>query len=308
MPRPWRRDDGTDRHYWFLLMQAHPEYVSIYASGDGSGPSLIALPDVNPSQTAREQCHVEGLATFHPDRGCSLCGLPAMAKKARCACRQAWFCSKACQKAHWKSHRTECKKIQKKLRAGSSEKAMANSVSKTIKSSDASTKAAAGPAQSRTLIRDTHVLEEFDGSPDPNLMVLYHHKRDQAFDAFNVPEYNAQMIDYYAKGLSVVEIVPRRIRNNQYFLVCLQHPTNKAINAICQLAFQCRRQFLGYAMLVKQCCFVCSRPRAIKCEKCECACFCSAACKQRGAVAHARMCKLVQSSNFVVDKEELQLL
>ena len=316
VPRPWRQDDGTDRHYWCLLMRAHPEYASIYASGGGPGPSLIALPGANASQTAREQCHVEGLAAFHTSRGCSLCGLPAMAKKARCACRQAWFCSRACQKAHWKGHKAECKRIQTALRAEKSNGRARTTTARTATASAAAASAASitgvppavvGASKPKTLQIDTHILEEFDSSRDSNLMVLYHHKRDQAFDAFNVQEYNAQMLDYYAKGLSVVEVVPRRIRNNDYFLVCLRHPTNKAVNAICQLAFQCRRQFLGYAMLVKQCCFVCGRPGAAKCE-CECACFCSASCKQQGSAAHAPLCELVQASSVIVDREVLQLL
>ena len=37
----------------------------------------------------------------------------------------------------------------------------------------------------RTLERDTSLLEEFRGSRDPDVLVLYHHFRDQAFDCFN---------------------------------------------------------------------------------------------------------------------------
>lgn len=40
----------------------------------------------------------------------------------------------------------------------------------------------------RTLKMETQILAEFDGNRDPDLMALYHHNRDQAFDAFNVPE------------------------------------------------------------------------------------------------------------------------
>ena len=118
------------------------------------------------------------------------------------------------------------------------------------------------------------------------------------------------MLDYYSKGLSVIEVVPRRIHDDDYFLVCLRHSTNKTANALCQLAFQCRRQFFGYTMLVKQCCFVCGRPGAEKCEKCECACFCNSNsdCRRQGANAHAQLCKLVQAKMPTIDREVLQLL
>ena len=159
----------------------------------------------------------------------------------------------------------------------------------------------------KTLKMEDQTLAEFDGNRDPDLAALYHHRRDQAFDAFNVPEYTAQLLDYYAKGLAVVEVVPRRIRNNEYFLVCLAHP-DKERNTLCQMAFQCRRQFLGYSMLVKRSCFVCGRPGADKCA-CECACFCSSECKQRAAAEHAPLCRLVRASAPTVDTEEpLQLM
>ena len=46
------------------------------------------------------------------------------------------------------------------------------------------------PGKKRTLKRDTALLREFDaGGEDPNLLVLYHHLRDQAFDCFNASEY-----------------------------------------------------------------------------------------------------------------------
>merc|ERR1711957_733856 len=109
---------------------------------------------------------------------------------------------------------------------------------------------------------------------------------------------------YYAKGLAVVEVVPRLIAGTPCFLVCLAHP-GKDQNTLCHMAFQCRRQFCGYSMLVKQHCFVCRRPGAAKCA-CECACFCSSECEKRGAADHAPLCKLVRASTVTVDKEVLQ--
>ena len=75
----------------------------------------------------------------------------------------------------------------------------------------------------RTLQRDNAVLQEFDGSGDPNTLVLYHHLRDRAFDAFNAAEYNEQMLRYYAGGITVSEVVPRKMGDNDYLLVCLRN-------------------------------------------------------------------------------------
>jgi hypothetical protein len=178
---------------------------------------------------------------------------------------------------------------------------------KTPKPAHAAASSQPGPVgQPKTLQMETQVLAEFDGSRDPDVMALYHHRRDMAFDAFNVSEYHAQLLDYYAKGVRVVEVVPRRIRDNLYFLVCLSHP-DPTRNTLCQMAFQCRRQFLGYSMLVKQNCFVCHRPGAPKCA-CECASFCSSECEKGGAVDHAPVCKKIRASSVLVDTEVLQLL
>jgi hypothetical protein len=159
----------------------------------------------------------------------------------------------------------------------------------------------------RTLKMETQILAEFVGNRDPDLAALYHHRRDMAFDAFNVPEYTAQVLDYYEKGLAVVEVVPRLLGGTPCFLVCLAHP-DKDRNTLCQMAFQCRRQFLGYSMLVKQHCFVCQRPGAAKCSKCECACFCSSECETQGRAEHALLCKLVRASKVNLDTEVVQLL
>jgi len=89
--------------------------------------------------------------------------------------------------------------------------------------------------------------------------------------------------------------------------VCLAHPVAER-NTLCQLAFQCRRQFLGYSILLKRSCFVCNRPAAAKCV-CECASFCSADCAQKGDAEHAPLCRLVRAGKAVtVDAEALQLL
>ena len=75
----------------------------------------------------------------------------------------------------------------------------------------------------RTLKRDNAVLQEFDNSRDPSTLVLYHHLRDRAFDAFNAAEYNEQMLGYYAGGIEVSEVVPRKMGDNDYLLVCMRN-------------------------------------------------------------------------------------
>ena len=75
----------------------------------------------------------------------------------------------------------------------------------------------------RTLQRDNAVLQEFDGSGDPSTLVLYHHLRDRAFDAFNAAEYNEQMLRYYAAGITVSEVVPRKMGEHDYLLVCMRN-------------------------------------------------------------------------------------
>ena len=50
----------------------------------------------------------------------------------------------------------------------------------------------------RELKRDTKILQEFDDSSSPDLLVLYYHLRDMDFDCFNASEFHQQMIRYYA--------------------------------------------------------------------------------------------------------------
>jgi hypothetical protein len=158
----------------------------------------------------------------------------------------------------------------------------------------------------RTLKRDTAILREFDENNDPNVLALYHHYRDQAFDAFNAVEYHAQMLRYYSAGICVVIVVSRKIRENDYFLVCLRNPKEE-LNTLCELSFLCMRQFVGISMLVKKNCFVCNKPTALKCTSCKCACFCSKECQASGWKAHKKLCKLVKASAPKVETECVEL-
>jgi hypothetical protein len=160
----------------------------------------------------------------------------------------------------------------------------------------------------RTLKRDNSLLQEFNDSQDPNLLVLYHHLRDHDFDCFNSSEYNSQMLKYYSRNIRVVEVVSRRIRDNDYFLVCLRSEETGANPALCEMAFQAQRQFAGYAMLVKKRCFVCHAKTAKKCTGCQCASFCSKECLKAGWKEHQKLCKMVDASSIKLDTEVLQII
>ena len=147
----------------------------------------------------------------------------------------------------------------------------------------------------RELKRDMGVLSEFNDSEDPNLLVLYHHMRDRAFDAFNAAEYHTQMLRYYANAITLVEVVPRKISDNHYLLVCLKHK-EETRNTLCELAFQCQRQFVGICMLVKRRCFVCHKRTTNQCSQCRCACFCSKECQRIGWAGHKALCVAVKAA------------
>ena len=168
--------------------------------------------------------------------------------------------------------------------------------------------------EERTLKREHGLLREFDGSPDPNVLVLYYHFADRAFDCFNTPEYKVQMLRYFEKGLSIKLIVPRMIGPNEYFLVGLQH-SDPDKNALCEVAFNCGRSFTGISMLVKKRCFACHKPLDGK-TPCEdgyhCAWFCTdPMCVQRHSAIRSEykiLGKKIDISKVVVETECLQLL
>jgi len=174
----------------------------------------------------------------------------------------------------------------------------------------ASTSSTSMPKE-RTLRRDNALLREFDGSPDPNVLALYYHYADRAFDCFNAAEYNTQMMRYYDHGLSVRLVIPRRIgssESNLYLLVGLQHADSDK-NTLCEVAFNCGRSFAGISMLVKRRCFACSRPRSAVCKSCLCACFCSEACESSDVGKdHRKLCELIDTSSIVTEDECVQLL
>uniref|UniRef100_A0A7S0Q6P3 Uncharacterized protein n=1 Tax=Coccolithus braarudii TaxID=221442 RepID=A0A7S0Q6P3_9EUKA len=160
--------------------------------------------------------------------------------------------------------------------------------------------------QQKTLKRDNALLREFDDSRDPDVLALYYHYKDSAFDCFNAPEYNTQMLDYYAHDVVVTIVVARLIKGNTYMLVCLQHKEPEK-DTLCQLAFQCMRQFAGISMLVKARCFACGKPGAPRCS-CQCACFCTDCAKSEIKRGHSRLCHLIRASPVTTEEEVVTLL
>jgi hypothetical protein len=165
---------------------------------------------------------------------------------------------------------------------------------------------ASSDEEPRTVTRDNAVLREFNGSRDPTMMALYFHFKDHAFDAFNAAEYYAQLIRYHGAGIRVVAAIPRRMGDNLYSLVCLKNDQVER-NTLCELAFQCKRQFVGISMLVKKVCFVCHKPGAASCPSCHCACFCSDACAKRGREAHEPVCRLVRGTGVLLEDEVVEI-
>jgi len=155
----------------------------------------------------------------------------------------------------------------------------------------------------KTLARHHQLLAEFDGSRDPETLALYYHVRDKAFDAYDAAEYNAQMLRYYAAGITCVAVAPRRIRGNEYLLVCLRYEDLDR-NSLCELGFQCMRSFCGVCILVKRRCFVCGRPGAP--TYAAVCCFCPG-CETRGLETFGDLCAKVEARPPEVEEEVLTI-
>ena len=100
-------------------------------------------------------------------------------------------------------------------------------------------------------------------------------------------------------------VVPRRIHDNDYFLVCLQNLVDPDSNTLCEVAFNCMRSFAGISMLVKKRCFVCQNPRASM-STCGCTCFCSKECEENASsFGHQELCRLIRAqSNAIATEDE----
>ena len=169
------------------------------------------------------------------------------------------------------------------------------------------TASAADEPTQRTLKKDHALLHEFNGSPDPDVLALYYHFKDRAFDCFNAREYHSQMVSYYKAGYIVKLVVPRHIGPDEHFLVGLQHKDPDQ-NTLCEVAFNCGRSFTGISMLVKKRCFVCHKPGAPRSQACQVACFCAGECEVRGREMYGKLWELIDASSMVVEKESVQLL
>lgn len=68
-------------------------------------------PRVEPSVQARVKIvEAQEKASVFPV--CDGCGSGSLATMLCSACRQARYCSQACQRSHWKSHKADCKAVQ----------------------------------------------------------------------------------------------------------------------------------------------------------------------------------------------------
>ena len=153
------------------------------------------------------------------------------------------------------------------------------------------------------LRHDSSLLREFDENDSPDHLVLYFHLKDGSFDCFNATEYHKQMLQYYANNIKVCVVLPRKMNDHDYFLVCLQNKEHPEYNSFCQVAFQCQRQFLGVSHLIKKRCFVCNEPTMMMCTGCYCATFCSKDCQVKGWPNHKKLCKLIKSSDISREEE-----
>jgi hypothetical protein len=158
----------------------------------------------------------------------------------------------------------------------------------------------------KVLRHDSSLLREFDENESPDHLVLYFHIKDGSFDCFNAVEYHKQMLQYYSLGIRVKIVIPRKMNGHSYFLVCLQNDRNE-LNSLCQVAFQCQRQYVGVSLLIKKRCFVCNAPTIMMCTGCHCAAFCSRDCQTKGWSAHKKLCKLIKASNIVIEEECLEI-
>ena len=77
--------------------------------------ALSRLREVREASAAHEAAPASSRTCANPSCGASGAGL------RRCAdCGSVLYCSAACQRAHWKAHKAECRRLQAAAVAGSS--------------------------------------------------------------------------------------------------------------------------------------------------------------------------------------------
>ena len=87
----------------------------------------------------------------------------------------------------------------------------------------------------------------------------------------------------------------------------MQNMRDEEQNSLCEVAFNCMRQFAGISMLVKERCFACGNPHAPRCA-CQVACFCAGCEDSAVGMAHRKVCRLVRAAPVAVDEECVQLM
>jgi len=89
------------------LLQIKSEFAIIQAETDETCPYSLAVLEYVSKYVPRLYKKYDNI-TF--SRGCNVCGKKSQTCK-KCACRSIYYCSTDCQKADWKKHKTDCKRL-----------------------------------------------------------------------------------------------------------------------------------------------------------------------------------------------------
>jgi hypothetical protein len=101
----------------------HAEVVTWLVKAGADTRISIKMRDSTPPMTAIQASRMSGASaeqtayleakTHCSNAGCSGAGI------MKCtSCRQARYCGELCQLAHWKAHKTDCKRWNAELKAG----------------------------------------------------------------------------------------------------------------------------------------------------------------------------------------------
>jgi hypothetical protein len=89
------------------LLQIKSEFAIIQPETDETCPYKLAVLEYVSKYVPRLYKKYDNI---NFSRGCNVCGKKTQYCK-KCACRSIYYCSTDCQKADWKRHKTECKRL-----------------------------------------------------------------------------------------------------------------------------------------------------------------------------------------------------
>ena len=101
------------------------ENKAVDAAADQLALTSLTSSNGNTTITADEAEETKPNSKVIIEKYCSNCGVAGVANKdvKLCnSCKCVWYCSAACQKAHWKGHKKECKEIREVLEGQASGK------------------------------------------------------------------------------------------------------------------------------------------------------------------------------------------